>query len=1024
MHVKLITNKTNLLAFKDLIDDINLDENSIIIVPDKFSLSSEQMFFEQKNILSNFSTRVFSLTKLASVVLESELINKKIIDKNISLMIISSIIEENLSNFKYFTNIKDINHISEDIFSVISQFLSSNVYEVNNDIDEILKDKFYDLNIVMQEYLKRRENYLVDASIKYDLFIEKIKDSDFIKNHTFYFGMFNSLTNQVKCIIKEITKTAKSVVFSTSKSENRINNNEIYDFYNSLKVNEIIKGKNKLNGVANFVVDNFFNSNRNKYDIKNNEIKLFEMKTIEDEIENLVVEIKKDTILNGYRYKDISICVSNLNTYKDIIKKEFDKQNYSYFIDENISLIENGYANFIIDLISILDYSNNKKMLGLVKNYYIDIEENIKNNYENFLYKYSINEFAKLDNFNQFKNDEFYNDYKYVYDNIVCKIYDFKEQIKNIININDFFRKFNELLKSFNSIAKLNEKIDFYRDNDILKFKQYIQIENKVFECEKNICEYYNEKFNIKKLLNFMRLCFNNTSISVPATSVDSIYIGDFINSYFKPCKKIYIIGCDSKNFPNLKQDVSLFTDNELKRLEKKSQISPKVLDANRVNYYKCFQTLLGFTDSIFLSYSLLDDKGNKNFPSNIFKNFVNRFTKNGKNILIEKNSVQLLNFFEPNEILTLLSYKFNSKEKLLKYFYSLEDCKAKNIVKYILENYHDINFSIKEEEKIDKNLINQNNFTASNLETYFSCSNKFLFREILKLKKFDQIKLDAKTIGNIIHKCCYLLGKALIDKKSIDSIAINEIIKNTLNSKEFNFIYFIENSKQIIENIKFEISKLFDFILKQQTQSEFKLSKVEYKFTFEENGINFKGFVDRIDENENEFIIIDYKTGNTKIEYKDIVFNKKIQLILYAIILEKILNKKCVGIYYLSVNDDFSKNLKMKIFLNGITVNENNNIFKLDKSSYYEKTLQSDFFEFKDKYLLTYEKFEKIKDYTFKQVLNGINEIKSGEFSGNPIFIDEQDICEYCDYYEICKNKNIRKVEFTEDLIREVLDD
>ncbi|MBE5745749.1 MAG: hypothetical protein E7359_00465 [Clostridiales bacterium] len=1022
MHVKLITNKTNILAFKDLIGEIDLDDKSIIIVPDKFTLSAERMFFEEKKILANFSTRVFSLTKLANIIIEDKIRNKKIIDKNVSLMIISSIIEDKNLEFKYFKNIKNINHIIEDIYNVLSQFLSSNVIAFNENLTGTLKEKFDDIKLIYDEYIKRREEYLIDASKKYDLFIENIESSEFIKNHKFYFGMFNTLTNQVKQIIKLISSNAKETVLSTSKSDNIINNNEIYEFYKSLKLNEEIKGKNRLNEISSFIEQNFFTSKKQVFNLKNNEIELFEAKTMKEEIEVLAEKIKIDVLFNKFRFKDISVCVSDVNKYKELIDNIFSKYNFSYFIDKSINLIDTGYARFILEFLNLIENCNNKKIVAFIKNFYVDIEDKIKNNFERFIVKYSLINFNSLNDYKQFITDDLYDDYINVYNNYIVKIYNFKKDTLNL-NTYEFFEKLNEFLTLFNSKVKLKEKIEYFKERDILKFKQYSQIENKIFECEKNICEFSTEKIALKKLINFLSICYTSCIISVPATSVDSIFIGDYTNSFFSDCKKLYLIGCDSKSFPALKQDISLFTDNELEKLEKNIKIEPKVKDNNRINYYKCFQVLFCFEKKLSLSYSLTDVGGSKLFPSNIYKNFIKRFNYNNEKISIKKNSDNILNFLSDDEILTHYAYKYNSKEDLLKQYYYVEDGKAKNILESLLKQYYKIDFS-NDIDLIDKSLIKTNKFTASNLEKYFSCSNKFLFKEILMLNKFEILNLDSKVIGNIIHECCYKLGVKLIKNTKIKDRDKIEIINYVLNKKEYKFIYFIENSEQLIVNLKNEIIKLFNFIILQQNNSDFKISKVEYKFLYEQDDLKFKGFVDRIDENEQEFIIIDYKSGNTKMEFADIVFNKKIQLLLYANILEKILNKKCVGVYYLSINDDFSKNDKLKIYLNGITVNENNNLKKLDKSSFFDKTIKSDYFEFKDKFLFSFNQFEKLKNYTLNQVYSAIKEIRNANFNANPLVIDEYCTCDYCEYNNICKSKNKREVHFSENLLKEIIDD
>jgi len=222
---------------------------------------------------------------------------------------------------------------------------------------------------------------------------------------------------------------------------------------------------------------------------------------------------------------------------------------------------------------------------------------------------------------------------------------------------------------------------------------------------------------------------------------------------------------------------------------------------------------------------------------------------------------------------------------------------------------------------------------------------------------------------------------------------------------------------------LKIEIKKLFVFIENQQKNSNFIISKAEFKFEKILDGIKFEGFIDRIDESENEFIIIDYKTGSTKISYAEIVFGKKIQLILYAKILETILNKKCAGIYYLSVNDDFSTDNKLKIYLNGITKNANNTVFRLDNSMFYEKnSIKSNYFEFSDKFVLSKTEFENLLGKTYEKVINAIKQIENGKFGAMPLNLDNKSSCEYCDYKEICNLKAENKVELDDNLLNELL--
>lgn len=1009
---KIFVDKTNIYAFKNMIKSINEQENNIIIVPDKFSLNSEQLFFEENNLTVSFSTQTFSLTKLASKILEKKLIDKKIIDKNISIMLISTIINENSQNFKYFKNIKNINEFSADVYNFIAQILSSKVLSFNESLPPDLKNKLDDIKLILSEYQKKQKEILVDASFKFDLFLEEIKNSELIKKTNFYFGMFNSLTTQVKNIIKEIAKYAKSVSFSASKSDNRVNNNEIFEFYKSLNENSEVIETNSLFGFNKFIINNFFTTNSEKFEIKNNNIKLFEAKSVEDEIDNVIYEIRKEIFVNNTRLKDIAICLGDFKNYSKPLKNKLTELNIPIFVDENTSLSEFGFARFILTLLKCLDNFSVNDVLKLLKSGYIDIESKRLENFENFLTKLNIQSFSEKEKINCFYCDEFFVDYIFVLENFVSPVFEFKKEIEGK-SCTEFFNDFESLLEKLGAKKQLNQKIEDLKLNDILKYKQYSQIEDKikqVFDC---ICEFYKDNLSIEKIIYFVSLCFENTFISLPPVSVDSIFVGDSVNSYFKTYKKLYILGADV-DYPSLLCDNSIFLESELTFIEKNNEINPKPSIVNRINYYKCFENMLCSVENLTISYSL-NKFGTQNYPSLILKNFLKFFNENEKPVKMLKINNDVLSLFENNQILNLLALKMTKKEDFIKNYYLTDNLNLKNVLERVIKDKTDFKFE-EIENKIDKNLIDINVFSSSSLEDYFGCSKKFFYKDFLKLKPKEKIEFDAKVVGNIVHSCCKNLADEIIKSdEEINQNKQNCLIEKVFNEKKYKFLKTMDNGETKIKNLKNEISKLFDFILNQQKQSKFKISKAEYAFLEEINGKQFKGFVDRVDETENEFIIIDYKTGSTKIEYSDIVMCKKIQLLFYAKILEKKLNKKCKGVYYLTVSDDYSVKNKHKIYFNGITVNENNMIHNLG---------DKDFFEFKDKYLLTQKEFEKLENYVFEKVLDAVSKIQNAEFKENPIFANDISECDYCDYSEICAKKEKYCFEFDENMIKEILND
>lgn len=1006
MQNKIIVDSNNILSFKRMIKQIDNNETNIIIVPDKFSLNAEKMFLDENDLTVNFNTRIFSLSKLASAIIEKKLIDKKIIDKTQSLMIISSIIKENINNFKYFKNIKDINSFAEDVFNSLSQLLSSNFEKENENITGLLKNKFDDINLILNIYKQKRAEVLVDSSYKFDLFLSEIKNSEIIKTSNFYFGMFNNFTPQVKKIIKEIYLNSKSCNFSCSFSENRVNNNEVLDFYKSLdKQIKIIK-EDSLNEINKFINTNFFTSKQDKFNLKNDEIKIFEAKNPDEEIDNVIYNIKKDVLLDKLRFNDICVACASEEKYKDIIEKKFAKANISYFEDTSISLKDFSYFRFLLDLLNSINNLKLNVIINLIDSGYIDIDEKIIHNFKSFIYKYNIENFDNVKKYEIFSTEKEYEDFNFITNNIVLKINNLHN--KKFNNVYEFFDDFDNLLKEFNVKEKLKEKTTEFLNSDIKKYKQFLQLEDKFEAIKQNILDYYNEDFSLNKLIYFFNICLQNMNVSLASTSVDSVFVGDSLNSYFKNYKKIYIVGATSLDFPNLKNSNGIFSDDEVKQIET-TEISPKIEDINRLNFYRCMQLILS-SENLVISYPNENNDGVKNFPSIFIKNFLKRF-----NLKMLKVNIDSLNLLDFNEILNILPFKLYDINSYEREFYKQEG-KVKDVILEILKHKNVIEFKKTEKQKINLSLLKSGSFSSSSLEDYFACSYRYFYKDVLKLKKIEQVKLDARIFGNVIHNCCYYFAEKIIKKGNVDILAMNKIIDFVLNKPEYEFLKLDKTKNAIISNLKVEIIKLFNFILKQQESCEFKITKAEYLFKTQIDGVNFKGFIDRIDETEDEFIIIDYKTGKTIIDYEEIILNKKIQLVLYAKILEKILNKKCVGVFYLTLNDNYLKSGEKSINFNGILVKTNNSENKLK--------VNDGFFNINEKYILTEKQFDNLKEFVFNNILNAIKIINGGLFTENPIKISGKSCCDYCEFSEICKQKVDNEKEFNENLLKEILDD
>ncbi|MCK4631469.1 MAG: PD-(D/E)XK nuclease family protein, partial [Bacteroidales bacterium] len=308
--------------------------------------------------------------------------------------------------------------------------------------------------------------------------------------------------------------------------------------------------------------------------------------------------------------------------------------------------------------------------------------------------------------------------------------------------------------------------------------------------------------------------------------------------------------------------------------------------------------------------------------------------------------------------------------------------------------------------------IINDNKekryLSPSALNMYLDCSLKFYFKHVARLKEPDEVveEIDPMIFGNLLHHSVNLLYKPY-EGKVVDLQVIKELINDRNKIRDYVNQSFIEiwsenDNKKIIDlEISGKSMVIRDVLLKYVVT----LLKTDLKYTpfriieLEKNHrldipvsldgkpekVRVGGRVDRIDMVDGVIRVIDYKTGATENQIKEIreLFkpgdkNRKraiLQTFIYALML---MNKDSdtpviPGIY--SVRDIHDKNFDYRIFI---------------KNGKKSKSPVIDISDFEVAFMDLLKKIiEEIYDTTipFQQV-------------------DDPDICKYCPYKQLC-NRN-----------------
>lgn len=169
-----------------------------------------------------------------------------------------------------------------------------------------------------------------------------------------------------------------------------------------------------------------------------------------------------------------------------------------------------------------------------------------------------------------------------------------------------------------------------------------------------------------------------------------------------------------------------------------------------------------------------------------------------------------------------------------------------------------------------------------SSMQSYYECAFKYYLDNILRPDDSDATFFT--TIGTIAHN---VLQEMVLDNtKDFDELWDNQVTFTSAKELYFN------------KKIKEEIREDFNIILKQKELSYFDDVECEKRIKLKlRDNIFFKGFIDKILKCKDNLCIVDYKTGNTKIEDKYFEFGLNLQLPSYLYLLQED-PSKIIGFY------------------------------------------------------------------------------------------------------------------------------
>lgn len=1043
MDINIIAGKSMEINNKyvfSLLKNRDKTKKHIIIAPDRSLFSLEQRLFEETGESCFFDVNVISMTRFSKTLL-SNITNKNILTKQSGVALVKNLLNVEKDNLQTFKKSISYMGFAESLFEMICLYKScgispKDVYIDNSSNYFNLKQK--DIKLIYEKYEDFLTNNFTDSFNQLNLFAELI-DKDFCKNTIFYFVEFDDFTSVMYNIVYKLSRFSDKIYMSCTYSKDSPNSdiytNKVYydliELYKSQGLQFNIIKLDKFNeNTKDLLVENLF-AYGNYPKVNSDYISIRSLDNINDEVKFVVADIYSMILTNKMTYSDIAIVVPSLEGYKNLIKNELSNYPIPYYIDESEILIDKLIIRNLFTLCNILmgDFLPSD-FISLLKSPLFSFDKSSVYDYDNILKRNGSMSFGCI-NLNYTENE------------------DIKEFLKLIIKLKDKIKE-EDTWENFQKI--ILEILEYFANFYDYYIESLSTIDKRVFNQVLNKLDSINNDFNkvfkntistFEEFVSTYQSYFESTTISMPPISSNTLFIADFNSSYVSNYKHIYVLGCNEGKLPKYKLDNGLVTDEEINILPNANKINPTIAMINKRRVFKLFELMFKGIERIHLSYVLSSGDG-KQYPNNLINSISKLFnvsTINGSNLLdVLTISNKTLNV--DNIVFNNLTEKVAIKN-LLNYLKSWNVYSDNLNYRKILSSIYEANkfpsldniLSKFEEQSKYPNLDNvsliRKSTSISQIEKFYACPYNHFIKYGLRLKDDIANQFKPNDIGTIIHG---VLSKVLpyimdnLDKTEEILLKAKSYLDNMLSSKEFEDLYKNPKNNYVVKSLYRELDRVFVAVINEIKASNFKpmTNLLEYSFkegTLKIHGINIKGTIDRIDSYNNDFVIIDYKTGDSSFDgYEDVYCGKKLQLLIYAKAFMNESKLNPVGTFYFPLTNNFGDD--NNYMFRGVIDNNDYTIMNMDKGlaePNYKSSIinlkttskgeisKNNYYKFM---CLSKEDFKYLIDYAVNKVDDAITNILKGVITPNPLRKGQKSTCDYCQYKGLCNyNGNNEKV-------------
>lgn len=786
----------------------------------------------------------------------------------------------------------------------------------------------------------------------------------------------------------------------------------------------------KHNPDLTYLADHFIRRNNAPFEGDSSSVERLLFKNSMDELCYVAGKIKQLVLTGGYRYKDISVVMCDPAGYESNLHAVFSEYGLDPFLDKRRKLSDTAFMRFVISLLELgaSGWSYNS-LMNCVKSGICHITRSDADLLENYCLRHGLFKGYRIfdsQNYSEDKDSEG----PYVYALVSRVLEPIRKSVSGLSAPSTCSEKAGSLIYFLDHYG--GDEGGVAGQIDALS-KEWVDSGDQ--DAALALVASYNELYRLLNKLagpmgdSMLQLRdFRDTLLSgmdaalagaIPSF-VDQVRITDPAKGYQKSCKVMFLVGSARDNFPYRSLPEGYLRGSEREILAESLQVPfPSRSKDSAVSDF-------------FMAYALLDCPENKLIitsristePSAVFR-FIGESLP--ESVLLYSPEKE---FYDP---------RLFSKRALSRFICEVQSRKRTpenqeelNKVFALRKAFPDLilpevrkpdQYSLRiSGEMMDQSYVGRGTMSVSQIEEYASCAFRHFASHVLRLEEREIFQTDASETGTIAHKIMELsvseyisalseagdasgrerISAAFIKKdfKTWADELFERACRETINNVAADPALLVSSGSRIKSMAEKSLAAVFGQIdpsglVPEQTEWKYgvgDIPPIQIRLSGSGREILFRGIIDRIDidHKRNLFGVLDYKTGDKHVDYRQLFSGLSVQLPAYLYAYSSVnpgLQPASAGYFHMtSPMTPVKSNRREEIDIE---------VEKARSKAFQLRSIDLD-----------PEDLSVSARHAALRIKSNCEKLFAGEISVNPVFLrnkGENQVCSYCDYSAVC---------------------